>query len=144
MTLARVHFAAIVLAAALPVVAAHTSSGSALQVTSTAFAGVRWERIVIPGLVLGFLYRLYFWKRKLSLGVRGLIYVILWGVAWMILVVLLHDSPVIIEVTAAISLGLVIEALLGQMWSRRSASESGAKRRGEDGASSSTRPFDST
>lgn len=103
-----------------------------------AFAGVRWEWIIIPGFVLGCLYRLLFWKMKLPSGLRGLIGTILMGVAWMVFVVLLHDSPVIIEVVAAISLGLVIEALLGLMWARRAASESGAKGPGENGPSSRT------
>jgi hypothetical protein len=102
-----------------------------------AFAGVRCDRVVWMGLVCGGLYRLIFWKMKTkrTYGLRDLIGVILLGVAFMVFVVLFHDSPVEIEVVAMISLGLVIEALLGLMWSRRAASESGAKGPGENGAS---------
>ena len=100
-----------------------------------AFAGVRWEWVIWPGFVLGCLYRLLFWKRKMSSGLRGLIESILLGVVWMVFLVLFHASPVIIEVVAAISLGLVLEALLSLMWARRAASESGAKGPGENGAS---------
>jgi hypothetical protein len=90
-------------------------AGSLIEVAR--IAGVRWERVVWMGLVCGCLYRLISWKMKIKLpsGLRGLIGTILMGVAWMVFVVLLHDSPVIIEVVAAISLGLVIEALLGLM-----------------------------
>ena len=54
----------------------------------------------------------------------------------MVFLVLFHASPGTIEVVAMIPLGLVIEALLSLMWSRRAASESGAQGPGENGASS--------
>lgn len=108
-----------------------------------AFAGVRWEWIITVGFVLGCIYRLIYWKMKVSNGLRGLIGAIQAGVAFIVLDVLFHSSPIMIELTAQISLGLVIEALLSLMWSRRAASESGAKGLEENGPSSKTRPFSS-
>jgi len=103
-----------------------------------AFADVRWERIIAMGLVLGCVYRLYFWKRKVPVEPRGFIDAILLGVAWMVVLILVHASPVTIEIGAAVSLGLVLEALLSLIWRRKAVSESGAKGLESHGPSSGT------
>jgi hypothetical protein len=103
-------------------------------------ASVRWGRIIGMALVLACLYHLTL-KGKPSDGLRGLFDVILWGIASIVLLVLIPSvSSAEIEIVAAISLGLVIEALFSLLWSRRAARKSGAKGLSENGPHSPTAP----
>lgn len=103
-------------------------------------AGVRWGRVIWMSLVLGCIYHLPL-KGKSSDGLRGVFDVILFGIASIVLLVLIPSvSSAEIEIVAAISLGLVIEALFSLLWSRRAARKSGAKGLSENGPHSPTAP----
>jgi hypothetical protein len=84
-----------------------------------ALEGVRWGWVVTYGFFLGCLFRFVHWRLKLPTGPSSLFGAILLGAVLAVLPLLFHASRETTEFCAAMSLAMVIGAILGLLWRRR-------------------------